>query len=360
VARQEKAARRLGSDPHFGDTSSVQRAPLELTRAQILAFRRRVGALDERLPRSARSLRQAAWAGLQDSVPRSALLSIHARVEGAHSSTWEDPGLVQIWGPRYCTYVVPAQDHAVFTLGRLPDDARRRRRAEDMAARLHAFLAGRRLKDNEAQAALGVGNALKYATTTGTVLIRWEGARAPTIWTVPAAKVDPLEARRELARRCLHIFGPTTADAFATWAGIGSAEARATFDDLRGSLVAVRTPIGEAWILARDEAVLREPPGAPAAARLLPSGDAYYLLQGADRELLVPDARRRGELWTSRVWPGAVLVGGEIAGTWRRAQANLSVQPWRRFSRSERDAVEAEAQSLPLPGERQISVRWDD
>jgi hypothetical protein len=75
----------------------------------------------------------------------------------------------------------------------------------------------------------------------------------------------------------------------------------------------------------------------------------------------VPDARLRGELWTSRVWPGAVLVGGEVAGTWRRAHAKLSVQPWRRFSRAEREAVEAEARSLPLPGlEREIAVSWGD
>jgi hypothetical protein len=65
-------------------------------------------------------------------------------------------------------------------------------------------------------------------------------------------------------------------------------------------------------------------------------------------------------LWTPRVWPGAVLVGGEVAGTWRRAHADLTIQPWRRLSRAERDAVEAEAERLPLPGvERAVVVRWD-
>ena len=122
----------------------------------------------------------------------------------------------------------------------------------------------------------------------------------------------------------------------------------------------MRTPIGEAWILARDEAAIREPAGASAAARLLPSGDAYWLLQGTDRELLVPDPAQRAELWTPRVWPGAVLVGGEIVGTWRRAQEKLAIDPWRRLSRAEREAVEAEAQSLPLPGlEREIAVAWN-
>jgi hypothetical protein len=229
-----------------------------------------------------------------------------------------------------------------------------------MAARVHAFLAGRRLQDTEVQAALRVGNAFKYATTTGTLLVRWDGARAPTIWTVPPPEIEPHEARRELVRRYLHVFGPGTEQRFRSWAGVGAAEARATFDSLRRSLTAVRTPIGDAWILARDEPGFRKPPGRSAAARLPPSGDTYFLLWDADRELLVPDAAHRAELWTSRVWPGAVLVAGEIVGTWRRAQADLSVQLWRRLTCAERDAVEAEAHSLPLPGlERDIAVRWD-
>jgi Winged helix DNA-binding domain len=340
----------------------VTRSRLELTRARILAFRRHVGALDERLPPGSRSLRRAAWAGLQDSMPRAALLSIHARVRGTGPSTWEDASLVQLWGPRFSTYVVPARDRAVFTLGRLPDDARGRRVAEEVAARLHAFLAGRRMTDREAGQALGENpNRFRYAAPTGTVLIRWEGARAPTVWTVPSPEVDPHDARRELARRYLHVFGPSTPAAFAKWAGIGPVEAQATFDALSRELTAVRTPIGESWILTRDESAFRGPTDAADAVRLLPSGDAYFLLHGVDRELLVPDAASRLKLWTSRVWPGAVLVAGEVVGTWRRAQTNLTTQPWRRLTRAERDAVEAEAESLPLPGiEGQIVVRWDD
>ncbi len=293
-------------------------------------------------------------------MPRAALISIHARVGGTHPSSWEDPSLVQVWGPRFSTYVVAARDRAVFTLARLPDDPRRRQKAEELAARLHDFLAGRRVRDSEVQDALGLHNGLKSATATGTVLIRWEGARAPTMWTVPAPEIDPLEARRELARRYLRVFGPTTVDAFGVWAGIKPPEARTAFDGLSRSLTAVRTPVGDAWILARDEPSLREAAGPPAPARLLPSGDAYWLLQGADRELLVPDARQRSELWTPRVWPGAVLVEGEIVGTWRRAQAKLAIDSWRRLSRAERAAVEAEAQSLPLPGiEGEIVVEWN-
>jgi len=108
--------------------------------------------------------------------------------------------------------------------------------------------------------------------------------------------------------------------------------------------------------------VFRAAPGPVAPARLLPSGDAYLLLHATDRDLLVPDAGRRRALWTPRVWPGGLLVEGEVAGTWRRADTVITVQPWRPLSHAERDAVAAEAESLPLPGieGRRIVVRWDD
>ncbi len=173
-------------------------ARLELTREQILAFRRRAGGLDERAPKAAASLRRAAWAGLQDSMPRAALLSLHARVEGVDPSTWEHRSLAQLWGPRYSTYVVAKRDFALFSLGRLPDDPKGRLRAERTAERLHVQLDGARMTDREAARALGIGNSIRYAATTGTVAIRWDGARAPVIWSVPATAIDPADARREL------------------------------------------------------------------------------------------------------------------------------------------------------------------
>ncbi|OGO51503.1 MAG: hypothetical protein A2V84_06645 [Chloroflexi bacterium RBG_16_70_13] len=337
-------------------------ARLELTRTDVLAHRRRVQALDERLPPGPSSLRRAAWAGLQDSMPRAAVLSIHARVEGTEPATWEDPSLVQLWGPRFSAYVVARADRAIFSLGRLPDDAAGLRRAEGTAARLKDFLDGRTMTYGEAGHAIGVNpNALRYAAPTGTVLIRWEGARQPTIWMVPAPAVDPAEARLELARRHLHVFGPTTPTAFAEWAGIAPARSRVVYDGLRASLAPVRTPVGDAWILSRDEPAFRAPAGPAATARLLPSGDTFYLLQGADRELLVPDPDCRRVLWTPRVWPGAVLVRGEVAGTWRRAGADVTIQPWRRLGASDRAAIDVEAASMPLPDAGPgVRVRIDD
>ncbi len=74
------------------------------------------------------------------------------------------------------------------------------------------------------EAGHGIGihpNDLRYAAPTGRVLIRWDAARQPTVWMVPAPDIDPLDARLELARRYLHVFGPATAGSFATWAASG-------------------------------------------------------------------------------------------------------------------------------------------
>ena len=267
---------------------------------------------------------------------------------------------MQVWGPRFNVFVVAECDRAVFSLGRLPEDTKGRQRAEDLARRLKGILAGGRMKYGEAGRALGVHpNSLRYAATTGTVLIGWDGAKQPTVWTVPAPEINAHDARLEPARRYLHVYGPTTAESFSQWAGINLRSGVSTFDAQRSALTPVRTPIGDAWILTSDEESCRAPEGATAPVRLLPSGDTYLLLQGRDHELLVPKVEYQRMLWTPPVWPGGLLVGGEIVGAWRRSAQTLTVQLWHELSRSERIAVEDEVQSLPDIGGR-ISVRWED
>jgi hypothetical protein len=336
---------------------------LPLTRDQILAYRLEASSLNARLPAGSASLEQAAWAGLQDSMPRAALLSLHARVAGVESRSWEDPALLQVWGPRYSVYVVAARDLPLFTVSRYPDDARGRRTVDDMTAQLKAHMGKKRMRfDDAASFVVGDANRIRYATVSGTLAIRWEGARQPEVWRLPRPTMSVADARREVARRHLHVFGPASAGSFATWLGIKDGPAAATYAELvaANELIPVATPIGEAYILAADEASYRAARRQPAAARLLPSGDTFYLAWGANRELLVPDAANRERLWTTRVWPGALLVRGEIVGTWRRDQHTVTASSWRRLSPADRAAVEEEAASLPLPAlAKRVAVTWE-
>jgi hypothetical protein len=339
----------------------ARRGPFQLSRMQVLAHRRRVGSLDRRLPAGPASIRAAAWAGLQDSMPRAAVLSLHARVDDTTPDAWADPVLAQVWGPRFSVFAVPVEDVAAFTVGRLPVDDAGRRRADETADRLDRFLAGRSMTYRAAGEGMGVHpNSLRYAAPTGRVRVRWEGQGQPVVWTVDPPDVPEQEARLDLARRYLRVLGPGTVSGFSQWAGIKHPAADATFTTLGDETVPVVTPIGPARMLADDATGAHETSAdVPAPARLLPSGDAYFLRWGADRDLLVPDARQRAELWTSRVWPGAVLVDGEIVGIWRRAGRDVDLTAWRRLTARQRDAVEAEAAALPIPGDdATIRARW--
>lgn len=297
-------------------------------------------------------------------MPRAAIASLHARVDGIAATVLDDPALTQVWGPRFSVYVVAADDVAPFTLGRLPTDRRGLARANDIAGRLAELCGdGEPVPMGDAGRALGIDpNALRYASATGTVRIRWDGARQPTVRVVDPPDVDPGDARRELVRRHLHHLGPATPDATARWAGVRPRQVTETFDELRDELLRVRTPIEDGWILAEDVASFTTPDGPDDhdEVRLLPSGDAYWLAWDEDRELLVGSAAHRDELWTPRVWPGAVLVAGEIVGTWRRSQATATVSPWRTLTGGERDAIEQEAASLPLPDlSTPVRVSWE-
>ena len=125
----------------------------EFRRNQVLAYRLRVNHLSgRRLPRGA--LVSAAHSGLQDGSPRSALLSLAARVEGVAPDDWRADGLTQVFGPRGAVYVVPQEDVGVFTLGLLPRASERVAAIGRAAEKVHEVLAGKSMRQADLVAAL--------------------------------------------------------------------------------------------------------------------------------------------------------------------------------------------------------------
>ncbi|MEM9464032.1 MAG: crosslink repair DNA glycosylase YcaQ family protein [Actinomycetota bacterium] len=325
---------------------------------RIACFRLRTGHLDQRLDTGDAGLRRAAHAGLQDSMPRAAVLSLHARVRGVDPTVLESPALTQVWGPGFSAYVVASDDTAVFTLGRYPDGGKRRTAADTLTARLRDVLDDRPREYREVGAELGIDhNQLRYAALTGTIRLHWEGSGKPRISRLPDPTIEPLDARCELARRFLHVYGPASPTDFAAWAGVSVAHARNAFAGIEDETIDVTTPIGAAQILAADEEALRTAgPGGP-MVRLLPSGDAFTLWTGDQRSLLLPDPTRRDRLWTPRVWPGALLVDERLVGTWRRSGDQMAIETWTAPDAATVAAVEAEVATLPLE-EQPLIVSW--
>ncbi len=336
-----------------------------ITRENVLGFRQRATYLHRRLPQG--RLVEAAFAGLQDSSPRSAVLALHARVTHVSSSAWKDSRFVQVWGPRGAVYVVPSHDVAVFTLGRLPRDpvlAASVKAAAERAKRAFRARQARPKRASSDRAAEVNFRELRLASMSGAVRVEWDGATT-SWWLVEPPTESPEPARLELARRFLRSVGPSTPKEFAWWTGgwagsFGSAtrgelsDAQQTFRSLEKELAEVELEGRKRWVLRTDLPTLER--AVPVeTVRLLPPGDPY--LASADRALLVPLTRFRSELWPKSVWPGALMVNGEIVGTWRRQVGRVTVRAWRPLESDVGEAVEEEVSSMPIESARK-EVRW--
>ncbi|MEE6305396.1 crosslink repair DNA glycosylase YcaQ family protein [Plantactinospora veratri] len=99
-------------------------------------------------------------------------------------------------------------------------------------------------------------------------------------------------------------------------------------------------------LLAADEPALGSADAK--ATRLLGPFDLF--LQARDRATLVPDTGHAKELWPVLGRPGAVLVDGELVGSWRPRRSGkavqVTVQPWQKLPASVRDSIVEQAERL--------------
>ena len=306
--------------------------------AEVVRYRLGVHRLRERL--AGGEYVAAARFGLQDTAPRDALIGLHARVEGCEPSAWEAPGLVQTYSPRAAVYVLPADDFGVFTIGRMPLDDDERRRIEAKAERICGELGGDEHRG-------GRGPELRSACASGRLALRWTTS-ALYVREVPHPRIDFQDAHLELCRRHVHAFGPTTPEAFGWWAGLSRPDAREVWSLLADELLPVELENRQAWILAADEQAVRTSPAATGARFLVASDlrlfgqDRYGLFVGPGQKPLID----------LHDWyhPHGLMLNGEIRGAWGRKGGKVDVRTAGPLSDQDRAALEAEAQSMPIPG----------
>ncbi len=347
----------------------------------------------------------AGWA-VQDSPPGAAAAALAARAEelapGWLDRALEDRALVALYNPRTATAVLPAREAAAFATALLPrDDAglravagqavpdRREGLAEPVGLAVAAVsdaLDGVVLSRDELHEALRARlpaallpwcagcrshharrGLLVLAGLHGRLCHAGRAGRQPAFartdqwvgWEPPEREV----AGAELVRRHLRWAGPTTRQALAAWAGIGTAQARELWTLVEDELAEVALEDGgRAWVLAEDAALLADPPSA-SGARLLGPGDP--LLQPRDREVLVADPAVRRTLWAPIPGPGLLLVDGLPVALWRARRAGralaVRVAPFARVGARGRAAAEDEAQRLaPHRGAERATVAWED
>lgn len=157
----------------------------------------------------------------------------------------------------------------------------------------------------------------------------------------PGPAADPMVAPEHLqpVRGYLRLLGPATPPDVAAFLD-GSVQAvKAHWPK---DAIPVRAGGRTAWLLGEPQSLASEP------VRLLGPFDLF--LQARDRQLLVPDARRRKVLWPVLGRPGAILSGAELVGVWRPTAAagrfSLRVGWWGRVSAAVRAKVDVQAARL--------------
>lgn len=157
----------------------------------------------------------------------------------------------------------------------------------------------------------------------------------------------------------LRLLGPATPAEVAKFLGTTQTELRKVWPE---GLAEVRVDGRRGWLPQdRVDALLGAPP--PRLVRLLPPSDPF--LQARDRHLLVPDKLRQAAVWRILGNPGALLVDGEIAGTWRarmagRSTLDVTVTPFDALPAHQRRAAEVEAENVATArGAENVRVRFD-
>jgi winged helix DNA-binding protein len=165
----------------------------------------------------------------------------------------------------------------------------------------------------------------------------------PVLRRIPGFKPVRSSRAADLVRSYLRLLGPATPKHVADYLDAPLTDVRSAWP----SDVAEVTVDGQQrWLLDADRARLAA--GPVKAVRLLGPFDLF--LQAKDRSLLVDDPARSKELWPAFGRPGAVLVDGAIAGSWRPRAAGgrlrVLVRPWTELPRGTRTAIGEQAERL--------------
>ncbi|WP_373684296.1 DNA glycosylase AlkZ-like family protein [Micromonospora thermarum] len=199
------------------------------------------------------------------------------------------------------------------------------------------------------------GSLFQQAGLAGGVRLAVAG-RSTTLAPMPGWPGPPVvaEGTTALVRAYLRLLGPATPADVAGFLGTSAGELRSVWPT---ELAEVRVDGRRAWLAPEDVPALRSAEPLP-GVRLLPPGDPF--LAARDRGVLVPEKAHQAQVWRIIGNPGAFLVDGDVAGTWRAKQAGrgtleITVSPFAgRLSARYGASSTPRPPSSPAPGARPV------
>jgi hypothetical protein len=346
---------------------------------QALAWRMGRHHLVERASPSALMRVVSDICGLHAQLMSSAELSLWARVDGLDRTAvqevlWEQRALVKLWAMRGTLHLLPSAELGVWLAALSTYTNRGMTGHPEIDALTEAVgraLEGRVLTREElareVEQITGApsfgdwvrfswGSYLKAASFRG-LLCFAPGDGGRVRFTTPAAwvpggvdKPDPVDALRDVERRFLAAYAPTTAEDLARWwGGFGPARGARMLAALGEEAVEVDIEGQRAWVLARDVGEMARAES-PNVARLLPAFDPWVVGASRDAAALL-ELRHRARVYRAQGWISpVVLVNGRMVGVWRQARKGrrllVELEPFGRLAAWARAQLEAEAVRL--------------
>jgi winged helix DNA-binding protein len=320
--------------------------------------------------------------GLQAQLLAAAELALSARVAGVtresvREALWVKKTLVRAWTVRGTIHVIPSEDFWLWMaalgaepyweskewLERLELTAKEASAIFDAVIDAIAENGSTRAQIVDAVTSrVGTRHRPKIASMWGDMLgpAMYMGKMCfgpmvgPNVTFVPAdrwigkgRRVDPDEAWRELVRRFLRTYGPTTLDGLARWFGKKPAAVLPVLRALEPEATAVTIEGRKAWMLSHDGVRRRR----TSSVRLLPQYDCYVIGSHPRDTIIDEKVQTRIRSYKRGQWEGAVgvpvlLLDGIVCGIWERRdrgkRIEVTVHPAAKLTRAEARGVRAE------------------
>ena len=191
------------------------------------------------------------------------------------------------------------------------------------------------------------------------VVIGPEENRATMLYPRPRVKQERVrDPRAQLLQTFFRVNGPTGRTLYSDWQGAGTAGVGELWSAMGDDLVRVeiakkRYDLPESLV----DAVQKARPAKGVA--LVPPNDSY--VRQVDHVLLMPDSARRQKIFKALSGPGALLVDGEITGSWRyrRSDAEVSIVTFGKLEPAQKKAAEKSAKAIATStGDDEPTVSW--
>jgi uncharacterized protein YcaQ len=321
--------------------------------------------------------------GLQAQLLSAAELALSARIvgvtqESVREALWIRKTLVRAWTVRGTIHVIPADDFPLWMaalgsrryweskewLERQGITAKEAMAAFDAVvnavgtkgstrAEIADAVVGRLGKKFRPKIASGWGELLAPAMYMGKLCF------GPTIgpnvtfvraddWVGKPRRIGADEAWRELVRRFLRTYGPTTLEGLARWFGLKPADALPLLRSLEPDAAAVSIEGRKAWTLSRGREAPRR---RSSSVRLLAQYDCYVIGSHPRETIIAERARSQIGSYKRGQWEGVVgvpvlLIDGTVSGVWERrdrgGRIEISVQPAVKLTPAQRRGVATE------------------